>query len=80
MTAITSADVVIVPALAIDRTGSRLGRGGGSYDRALARVGASILTLALLHEGELVAEVPAAEHDQPVRAAALPGEGIYRLR
>ncbi|HTA09140.1 MAG TPA: 5-formyltetrahydrofolate cyclo-ligase [Streptosporangiaceae bacterium] len=80
VTAITSADVVIVPALAIDRTGSRLGRGGGSYDRALARVGASILTLALLHEGELVAEVPAAEHDQPVRAAALPGEGIYRLR
>ena len=80
VTAITSADVVIVPALAIDRAGSRLGRGGGSYDRALVRVGASILTLALLHEGELIAEVPAGEHDQPVRAAALPGEGICRLR
>src|SRR5580698_3680403 len=37
--AITSADLVIVPALAADRSGTRLGRGGGSYDRALARVG-----------------------------------------
>jgi 5-formyltetrahydrofolate cyclo-ligase len=80
VTAITSADLVIVPALAVDHSGSRLGRGGGSYDRALARVGASILTLALLHEGELVDEVPAGEHDQPVRAVALPGEGICRLR
>jgi 5-formyltetrahydrofolate cyclo-ligase len=71
--------VVVVPALAVDRTGQRLGRGGGSYDRALARVGPSILTLALLYDGELVGEVPAGPHDQPVRAAALPGEGIFRL-
>jgi 5-formyltetrahydrofolate cyclo-ligase len=78
--AITSADVVIVPALAVDRSGHRLGRGGGSYDRALARVGPSILTLALLYDGELVWEVPVTGHDQPVRAAALPREGIFRLR
>ncbi len=80
VTAITSADLVIAPALAVDRGGHRLGRGGGSYDRALARVGASILTVALLYDGELVDEVPVAEHDQPVRAVALPGEGICRLR
>jgi 5-formyltetrahydrofolate cyclo-ligase len=78
--AITSADVVLVPALAVDREGRRLGRGGGSYDRALARVGPSILTVALLYDGELVWEVPVTEHDQPVRAAALPREGIFRLR
>jgi 5-formyltetrahydrofolate cyclo-ligase len=80
VTAITSADLVIVPALAVDAGGRRLGRGGGSYDRALARVGGSVLTVALLYDGELVDEVPAAGHDQPVRAAALPGEGISRLR
>jgi len=77
---ITSADLVIVPALAVDREGRRLGRGGGSYDRALARVGPSILTVALLYAGELVGEVPVTERDHPVRAAALPGEGIFRLR
>jgi len=80
VTAITSADLVIVPALAVDSSGRRLGRGGGSYDRTLARVGAAILTIALLYDGELVGQVPVAEHDQPVRAAALPGTGITRLR
>jgi 5-formyltetrahydrofolate cyclo-ligase len=80
VTAITSADLILVPAVAVDRRGLRLGRGGGSYDRSLARVGPSILTIALLHDGELLAEVPAGPHDVPVRAAALPGEGITRLR
>ena len=80
VTAITSADLVIVPALAVDNAGHRLGRGGGSYDRALARVGTAILSLAMLYDSELVAQVPVAEHDQPVRAVALPGGGISRLR
>jgi 5-formyltetrahydrofolate cyclo-ligase len=80
VSAVTSADMVIVPALAVDRQGRRLGRGGGSYDRALARVGANILTVALLYDGELADEVPVAAHDMPVRAVALPGEGISRLR
>jgi len=78
--AICSADLVVVPALAIDGAGRRLGRGGGSYDRALSRVGPAILSVALLYDGELVDEVPAGEHDQPVRAAAMPGQGISRLR
>jgi 5-formyltetrahydrofolate cyclo-ligase len=79
VTAITSADLVIAPAVAVDPAGRRLGRGGGSYDRALARVGPAVLTIALLYDGELVSHVPADEHDQPVRAVARPTEGISRV-
>jgi 5-formyltetrahydrofolate cyclo-ligase len=79
VTAISSADLVIVPALAADRRGNRLGRGGGSYDRALARVGPAVPTIALLYDDELLDDLPAAPHDQPVRAAARPGHGITRL-
>ncbi|MEV8636997.1 5-formyltetrahydrofolate cyclo-ligase [Streptosporangium sp. NPDC051023] len=76
---IRTAALVIVPALAVDRsTGVRLGRGGGSYDRALARVGPNVPTVALLYEGELLEEVPAEPHDLPVRYAAQPN-GITRV-
>jgi 5-formyltetrahydrofolate cyclo-ligase len=78
--AVTSADLVIVPALAVDRGGMRLGRGGGSYDRALARVGASVPTIALIYDDELLDEVPAGALDQPVRMVAQPRQGIIRLR
>jgi 5-formyltetrahydrofolate cyclo-ligase len=77
--AIASADLVIVPALAADRAGNRLGRGGGSFDRALARVGAAVPTIALLYDDELLDEVPAGPHDQRVRAVGQPGRGIIRL-
>jgi 5-formyltetrahydrofolate cyclo-ligase len=77
--AVSRADLVIVPALAVDRRGVRLGRGGGSYDRALARVGPQVPTIALLYDAELLDEVPAAAHDQRVRLAACPSTGITSL-
>src|SRR5215831_17793596 len=77
--AVTRADLVLVPALAVDRAGVRLGRGGGSYDRALARVGPGIPTIALLYDGELLDRVPADCHDQRVRLIARPATGITRL-
>lgn len=64
-------DVVIAPALHIDRQGNRLGQGGGSYDRALARSHA--WKVALVYPGELSSEaIPTEEHDQKVDAAATP--------
>lgn len=79
VSAVSSADVVIVPALAVDRAGNRLGRGGGSFDRALARVGGSVLTIALLYDTELVSSLPADPHDRVIRAVVRPGHGITRL-
>jgi len=62
-------DVVIVPALHVDRKGNRLGQGGGSYDRALARTNA--WKVALVYPGELTSEdVPREVHDQHIDAAA----------
>jgi 5-formyltetrahydrofolate cyclo-ligase len=80
VTSVTSADLVIVPALAVDRRGHRLGRGAGCYDRALARVGAAVPTVALIYDDELLDEVPAGPLDQRVRMAAQPRSGITRLR
>jgi 5-formyltetrahydrofolate cyclo-ligase len=73
--AIREAELVIVPALAVDQTGMRLGRGGGSYDRALTRAGSAI-TVALLHDGEIIDSVPAEKHDKPVNAAITPRGGV----
>jgi 5-formyltetrahydrofolate cyclo-ligase len=70
--AIATADVVLVPGLAVDPAGVRLGRGGGSYDRALARVPVGTFTCALLYDGEVGIVVPAEPHDRPVTHAATP--------
>lgn len=76
--ALATADVVVVPALAVGRDGTRLGRGGGSYDRALARVPMGHPVAALLYDGELLSEVPAEPHDRAVDLVALPS-GLHRL-
>src|SRR6476620_8607235 len=76
--AVATADVVLVPGLAVSRTGLRLGRGGGSYDRALARVPVGTFTCVLLYDDEVGLDVPAEPHDRRVTAAVTPG-GITRL-
>jgi 5-formyltetrahydrofolate cyclo-ligase len=68
--ALAAAQVVIVPALAVAADGTRLGRGGGSYDRALPRVPEGVPVLALLHAGEVLpaGAIPVEDHDAPVTA------------
>jgi len=77
--AVARADAVLVPALAVDPAGRRLGRGGGSYDRALARVGPLVPLIALVYDDEFVERVPVEGHDVPVRATASPRAGITLL-
>lgn len=74
--AVCAVDVVFVPALAVDRAGHRLGRGGGSYDRVLARLreaGSPALVLAVVHDDEVIDELPTQPHDQRVDGALTPG-------
>ncbi|WP_405492016.1 5-formyltetrahydrofolate cyclo-ligase [Streptomyces sp. NBC_00096] len=79
--AVTGADAVLLPGLAVDRRGMRLGRGGGSYDRVLERLeraGAHPALVVLLYDDEVVARVPEEPHDHPVRAVATPS-GVVRF-
>jgi 5-formyltetrahydrofolate cyclo-ligase len=70
--AVAGVDLVLVPALAVDRAGVRLGRGGGSYDRALARVAAQTPVVALLYDGEICDTLPAEPHDRVITGALCP--------
>lgn len=69
---VQTCSLVLVPALAVDRAGRRLGRGGGSYDRALGRVTAATITTAVLFDGEYLDDVPVDAWDLPVAAIVTP--------
>ncbi|MFJ2392886.1 5-formyltetrahydrofolate cyclo-ligase [Streptomyces sp. NPDC087843] len=80
--AVQEADAVLLPGLAVDRRGLRLGRGGGSYDRVLARLaraGTDPALVVLLYDTEVVEDVPREPHDRPVHAVVTPS-GVRRFR
>ncbi|HVM28000.1 MAG TPA: 5-formyltetrahydrofolate cyclo-ligase [Mycobacteriales bacterium] len=74
--ALAGCDLVVVPALSVDRRGVRLGRGGGAYDRALRR--ARGLVVALVFDDEVVDRLPEDAHDVRIDACATPGAGLHR--
>lgn len=63
-------DLVIVPVLAFDRRGGRLGQGGGHYDRTLAnlRAAKAVFVLGLAFSGQELDHVPTLPHDQRLDA------------
>lgn len=67
-------DFIVVPAVAYDLRGYRLGKGGGFYDRFLSQPGLRALTCGLAFAEQLLSEVPTAEHDQPIRMLAAEAE------
>lgn len=75
--AIAEADVILAPALAIDRVGQRLGQGGGCYDRALPRASGEVI--AVVADDELLEAVPTEPHDLPVAAVLTPSAGLMRF-
>jgi len=77
--AIARAGLVLVPALAADRRGVRLGQGGGYYDMTLPLAGPGASLVVVLNDEELVDELPAEPHDQRVHAALLADAGLVEL-
>ena len=75
--AVETADVVFAPALAVDRMGNRLGRGGGHYDRALVGLPRERI-VAVVYDDEVLDVVPAEAHDVRVGAALTPA-GLIEL-
>jgi 5-formyltetrahydrofolate cyclo-ligase len=73
--AVSSATTVLVPALAVDRLGVRLGRGGGHYDRTLPLADPAAELIAVVRDSELVDWLPREPHDVPMTAALTPTTG-----
>ena len=78
-TALAEASVVLVPALAVDRTGVRLGRGRGFYDRTLVSRNPHARLVAVIRDEELLDELPHEPHDVPMTHALTPGRGLVEL-
>ncbi|MFM9001749.1 MAG: 5-formyltetrahydrofolate cyclo-ligase [Opitutia bacterium] len=77
----SEADLILVPGLAFDRRGHRLGRGAGFYDLLLRRLPRRTFLLGHAHAFQLAGQVPTEEHDVRVRAVATPQEVVRcRLR
>lgn len=77
--AIAEARVVIIPALAVDRRGVRLGRGAGYYDRTLPLRRPDAALVAVVRDSEFLDDVPAAAHDIAVTHVATPQRGVIAL-
>jgi 5-formyltetrahydrofolate cyclo-ligase len=78
---VLAADVVLVPALAVDTLGTRLGQGGGYYDATLPQLDPGVPIIAVVHDDEVldasVEPLPCEPHDVPVDGALTP---LRRLR
>lgn len=78
-TAVAGAQVVLVPAVAVDRRGVRLGRGGGFYDRSLPMCPVGTRLVAVVRDCEILDELPRDHHDVAMTHALTPGGGLIRL-
>ncbi|WP_425298048.1 5-formyltetrahydrofolate cyclo-ligase [Nocardia brasiliensis] len=73
------AELILVPALAVDRRGVRLGRGAGYYDRTLAAARDDARLVAVVRDDEVVPRLPEEPHDLRMGWALTPRGGLQRL-
>lgn len=70
-------EVILVPGLAFTRSGFRLGRGGGHYDRLLAQLPPAVVRVGICFELQIAEEIPAELHDMTVDMVATEA-GVWR--
>jgi 5-formyltetrahydrofolate cyclo-ligase len=74
--ALTDAQLILIPASAVDRRGNRLGKGKGFYDVALADASVTAPVAAVVYDSEVLADIPVEDHDQPVGFVVTPSQLI----
>lgn len=77
---LSEVECMLIPALAVDLRGTRLGRGAGFYDRTLGLVGPQTRLVAIVRDSELVETLPLDDHDVPMGWALTPGGGLTQLQ
>jgi 5-formyltetrahydrofolate cyclo-ligase len=76
--AVEDLDLVVVPGVAFDREGFRLGFGGGYYDRVLPRLRPEAISLGLAYTFQVVDKLPTRAHDRKVKRLVTE-QGFLRL-
>ena len=74
---LTELGAIILPALAVDVKGTRLGKGKGFYDRVLVQLNENVKRIVLLFDLEFILEIPKESHDQPIHTIATPYRSIH---
>jgi 5-formyltetrahydrofolate cyclo-ligase len=74
-----SVRTVLLPALAVDRHGARLGRGAGYYDRSLSFRHPEARLIAVVRDDELVDQLPVEPHDVAMTHVLTPGYGLVAV-
>ena len=77
---IAESRVIVVPALAVQHDGARLGRGAGFYDRSLPLADPSALLIAVVRDDEVLDDVPTGAHDVTMTHIATPAGGVRPCR
>lgn len=66
-------ELFLVPGIAFDRLGTRLGMGGGYFDRLLSRASSKATLTGLAYDFQVLTHLPSEEHDVPVHGIVTPG-------
>ena len=72
-------DIAVIPAVALDEKGGRIGSGEGYYDRLIPRLAITTRKVALALEDQIIPQVPVESHDKHVDIIITENRVIYKI-